>query len=61
MVARRQLIEAELLMLGAQVRQAGVSAFVVDTQRRFTSNGEGQRLAEVTGARYLQLSAVEKL
>jgi magnesium chelatase subunit D len=60
-VARRRVLEEELRMLGAHIRQAGVSAFIVDTQNRFTSNGEGQRLAEMTGARYLQLSAVEKL
>lgn len=60
-VEMRRLIEDELKMLGAAVRQSNISAFIVDTQNRFTSNGEGRRLADITGARYVQLGAVEKL
>lgn len=59
--SRRRLVEEELKMLGAAVRQAEVDAFVIDTQNRFTSNGEGQKLADLTGARYVRLGAGENL
>ncbi|HEV7375825.1 MAG TPA: magnesium chelatase ATPase subunit I [Pyrinomonadaceae bacterium] len=60
--ARRRLIQEELDRLGREAEQSGVTTIVVDTQNRFTSSGEGQKLADVIGARYVQLgNAVDKL
>jgi magnesium chelatase subunit D len=60
--ARRQLIEEELDLLGRAAQQSGITTIVVDTESRFTSSGEGQKLADVIGARYIQLgSAVDKV
>nr|MDQ3819634.1 VWA domain-containing protein [Acidobacteriota bacterium] len=53
--ARQLLIEEELKALGASLQQARVAAFVADTQNRFTSGGEGERLASVLGARYVYM------
>jgi magnesium chelatase subunit D len=59
---RRRLIQDELDHLGRAAQQSGVTTIVVDTQNRFTSSGEGQKLADVIGARYVQLgNAVDKL
>ncbi|MDT5060358.1 MAG: magnesium chelatase subunit [Acidobacteriota bacterium] len=59
---RRQLIEEELGLLGLAAQQSSVTKIVVDTQNRFTSSGEGQKLADQIGARYVQLgSAVDKV
>ena len=59
---RRRLIQEELDHLGRVAEQSGVTTIVVDTQNRFTSSGEGQKLADVIGARYVQLgSAVDSL
>ncbi|HYJ45661.1 MAG TPA: magnesium chelatase ATPase subunit I [Pyrinomonadaceae bacterium] len=55
--ARRLMVAEELKTLGAAVRQSGLSSFIIDTQNRFTASGEGERLAEVLGARYLPLEA----
>jgi magnesium chelatase subunit D len=60
--ARRRLIQEELDRLGREAEQSGVTTIVVDTQNRFTSSGEGQKLADVIGARYVQLgNAVDNL
>jgi magnesium chelatase subunit D len=60
--ARRRLIQEELECLGLAAQQSGVTTIVVDTQNRFASSGEGQKLADVIGARYVQLgSAVDNL
>ena len=60
--AGRRLIEEELEVLGQAARQAGVTTIVVDAENRFTSSGEGQKLADRMGARYLRLgSAVDKV
>jgi magnesium chelatase subunit D len=59
---RRRLIEEELCQLGGEAQQSGLTTIVVDAQNRFTSTGEGQKLADRIGARYVQLeSTVEKL
>jgi magnesium chelatase subunit D len=54
-VAFKNQIRDEIRRLGASLRVAGVAATVVDTQSRFTANGEGQFLSEALGGRYLQL------
>jgi magnesium chelatase subunit D len=59
---RRHLIEEELGLLGLAAQQSRITKIVVDTQNRFTSSGEGQKLADQIGARYVQLgSAVDKV
>jgi magnesium chelatase subunit D len=55
---RRRLIQEELERLGLLAEQSGVATIVIDTQSRFTSSGEGQKLADVIGARYVQLGSV---
>jgi magnesium chelatase subunit D len=50
---RGLMIEQEIEQLGAALRRAGVAGVVVDTQNRFTSRGEGQRLASQLGGRYI--------
>jgi Mg-chelatase subunit ChlD len=54
---RQQLIEQELESLGATLRGTGVRTIVVDTQNRFVSNGEAQRLARNLGGRHVSLSS----
>lgn len=53
--ALKNQIRDEIRRVGASLRGAGVTSLVVDTQNRFTSNGEGQFLAETLGGRYAQL------
>jgi magnesium chelatase subunit D len=53
--AHRSEIERELEGLGSALQEAVVTTIVVDTQNRFTSGGEGQRLAERLGGRYIYL------
>jgi magnesium chelatase subunit D len=48
-------IKGEISRLCALLRKAGVSSLVVDTRSRFTSNGEGDFLAEALGGRYVRL------
>jgi magnesium chelatase subunit D len=52
---RQRWIEDELQCVGAALRQVGVTTIVVDTQNRFTSGGEGQRLAQTVQGRYVYL------
>jgi magnesium chelatase subunit D len=54
---RGQLIEQELVGIGAALRGANVTTIVVDTQNRFVSNGEAQRLARNLGGRHVSLSS----
>jgi magnesium chelatase subunit D len=49
----RLMIDQEVERLGAALQRAGVASIVVDTQNRFTSRGEGQRLAARLGGRYV--------
>jgi len=53
--ARKARIAEEIARLGASLRAACVGSLVIDTQARFTSNGEGEFLSEALGARYLRL------
>ncbi len=53
--ARRSVIGQEIIDLGIALQHAGVRIVVVDTQNRFTSNGEGQSLAAKLGGHYLHL------
>lgn len=48
-------IKDEISRLCALLRKAGVNSLVVDTRSRFTSNGEGNFLAEALGGRYMRL------
>lgn len=52
---RRHLVQEELERLGLVAEQSGVAIIVIDTQNPFTSSGEGQKLADVIGARYVQV------
>ncbi|MDT4967202.1 MAG: magnesium chelatase subunit [Acidobacteriota bacterium] len=54
---RDRLIQQELEELGHAVQLARVSTVVVDTQNRFTSNGGGERVAQLLNARYVQLKS----
>lgn len=54
---RQQLIEQELEGLGALLRSTKVTTIVVDTQNRFVSNGEAERLAYKLGGRCVALSS----
>jgi len=53
--ALKDKIRSEIVGLGASLREAGVTSLVVDTQSRFTSNGEGRLLSDALGGRYVQL------
>jgi magnesium chelatase subunit D len=53
--ANRRNLENELKIVGARLQQARVTTIIVDTQNRFTSGGEGRKLAEIVGGRYLYL------
>jgi magnesium chelatase ATPase subunit D len=54
---RQQLIEQELDALGAALKTTSVTTIVVDTQNRFVSNGEAERLAHKLGGRCVALSS----
>jgi magnesium chelatase subunit D len=53
--ARRARIRQEILALGASLAQACDASVVVDTQTRFTDNGEGRSLADALGGGYVRL------
>src|SRR2546423_1096825 len=53
--ALQNQIKDGILCLCASLREAGVASLVVDTQSRFTSNGEGRFLSDALGGRYIQL------
>jgi magnesium chelatase subunit D len=48
-------IRDEIRRIGASLRGERVASLVIDTQQRFTSNGEGQFLSEALGGRYVRL------
>jgi Mg-chelatase subunit ChlD len=52
---RRERIRREVLTLGASLSKAGVASLVVDTQNRFTADGEGRFLADALGGVYVRL------
>lgn len=54
--SRQKLIKRELEQLGAEFRSCGIELIVVDTQQRFTSNGEARALASLIGGRYTEVS-----
>lgn len=56
-MARQKAIMNELDCLGSALHEAQVTTVLVDTQKRFTSNGEGRALASRLGARYIYLSS----
>jgi magnesium chelatase subunit D len=45
----------ELGRVGAVLQSEGIASVVIDTQARFTSGGEGKRLADLLGGRYVLL------
>jgi magnesium chelatase subunit D len=63
--ARAQVIWPELERLGAELQRDSIASIVVDTRNRFTSGGEGQRLADKLGGRHIYLpsnaTAMEEL
>jgi magnesium chelatase subunit D len=56
---RLHLIRQELELLGRLLQREAVSTLVVDTQRLFTSGGEGRELAEKLCGQYLYLPSHE--
>ena len=56
--ALQREIESELERIGAALHQVGVTTIVVDTRNRFTSGGEGQKLAGMLEGRYVYLSSI---
>jgi magnesium chelatase ATPase subunit I len=54
---RAQVIWQELAQLGGELQRAGIASVVVDTRNRFTSGGEGERLADELGGRHVYLSS----
>lgn len=57
-VTRQRGIESELERLGTALQEADVATIIVDTQNRFTSSGEGQKLAETIKGRYIYLPSI---
>jgi magnesium chelatase subunit D len=57
--ARQREIANELKQAGAALQHEGVETIVVDTQNRFTSGGEGEKLARTIEGRYVYLSTVQ--
>jgi Mg-chelatase subunit ChlD len=53
--SRKARIAEEIARLGASLRAACAGSLVIDTQARFTSNGEGEFLSGALDARYLRL------
>jgi Mg-chelatase subunit ChlD len=53
--ARRERIRREILALGAPLSKARVASVVVDTQSRFTADGDGRFLAGALGGAYVRL------
>lgn len=55
---RQREIESELEQVGTALQQADVMTIVVDTQNRFTSGGEAEKLAGMIRGNYVYLSSV---
>jgi magnesium chelatase subunit D len=53
--ARREKIRQEILALGASLKKECDGSLVIDTQSRFTADGEGHFLADALGGSYLRL------
>ncbi len=58
---RQRVLMDELRNLGAALREAGVKITLIDTQNRFTSNGEARALSEHLGASYVYLSSDSRI
>ena len=56
-VERHREIKSELTRIGAALQEVDVKTIVVDTGNRFTSGGEGEKLAETVAGRYVYLSS----
>ena len=54
------LIEAEVQSLAMTLRQSRTRIVVIDTQQRFESSDETQRLADSLNAQFVKLSLVDK-
>ena len=54
-VVRSSAINEELQTLGAALQSANIAPIVIDTKSQFVSSGEGRKLAESLGGRYLYL------
>jgi magnesium chelatase subunit D len=52
---RDSAINEELQNLGIALQSASIASVVIDTKSRFVSGGEGRKLAETLGGRYLYL------
>lgn len=52
---RQEIINKEIALLGVQLRRAGVTLIVADTQNQFTSTGKARVLADRLGAEYRSL------
>ncbi len=52
-IVRSLFIDDEIERLGAALQRANIASVIVDTQNRFTSRGEGRRLASNLGGRYI--------
>ena len=52
---QRAIINAELSQLGGLLKMANVNAVVLDTQNRFTRNGQARDVAERLHAEYIQI------
>jgi magnesium chelatase subunit D len=52
---RATTIAEELRVMGAALNVAGITSVVIDTKSSFVSSGEGRKLAELLGGRYLYL------
>jgi magnesium chelatase subunit D len=53
--SRRLVIDRELTGAGSALSSANVTTVVVDTQNRFTSTGEAQKLAQLIGGHHVHL------
>ena len=59
-MARVTALQDELRHLGARLQAENIASVVIDTKSRFVSNGEGLKLAETLGGRYLYLPRADE-
>ncbi len=59
----QQMIWREIEQIGAAFQREAIASLVIDTQARFTSRGEGEKIAALLGGRYIYLpqASVEKV
>lgn len=58
--SKAAVLQRELRVLGAEMRQESLTAVVVDTRPAFMAGGEGRTLADWIGARYLRLPRTDQ-